>query len=94
MSTTSTMFPHLNISESNLGHHISTFFKVSSQSKDEWSNGIFHNSPYGIFHLHSERGVYKLELTSSGLNTPKFRKCKCEDENTALTKIRNWMDKF
>ena len=87
-------FPHLHISESNLGPHTSTFFKVSSQSQDEWVNGIFHNSPYGIFHLHSEKGVYKLELSSSGLNTPKFRKCKCEDELTALTKIKSWMDKF
>ena len=92
--TTTTLFPHLHISESNLGPHTSTFFKVSSQHKDEWSNGIFHNSPYGIFHLHSERGVYKLELTSGGLGTPKFRKTKCKDELEALTKIRLWMDKF
>ena len=88
------MFPHLHISESNLGPHTSMFFKVSNQTQDEWQNGIFHNSQYGIFHLHSEKGVYKLELSSSGLNTPKFRKCKCEDETTALTKIKAWMDKF
>ena len=94
MTNTKTVFPHLHISESNLGTHTSTFFKVSSQHKDEWSNGIFHNSPYGIFHLHSEKGVYKLELTSGGLGTPKFRKCKCEDELIALSKIRKWMDKF
>ena len=87
-------FPHLHISESSLGPNTSTFFKVSTQTQDEWVNGIFHNSPYGIFHLHSEKGVYKLELTSSGLNTPKFRKCKCNDELTALEKIQSWMNKI
>jgi hypothetical protein len=28
------------------------------------------------------------------LNTTKFRKCKCKDEQTALDKIAQWMDKF
>jgi hypothetical protein len=35
-----------------------------------------------------------LELISKGLNTTKFRKCKCNDEETALTKIQQWMEKF
>jgi|TARA_B100000902_G_C27012271_1_gene765414 hypothetical protein len=88
------MFPFTSITESTLGGRTSTFIKVSSEFQDEWQNGIFHNSPYGIFHLYPEKGVLKLELTSKGLNTPKFRKCKCEDQLTALSKIRKWMDKF
>ena len=88
------MFPFSSITESTLAGHTSTFFRVSSQHEDEWQNGIFHNSPYGIFHLYPERGVMKLELTSKGLNTPKFRKTKCKDQLTALSKIRKWMDTF
>ena len=88
------MFPFSSISESTLAGHTSTFFRVSSQPEDEWVNGIFHNSPYGIFRLGSDRGIVKLELISSGLNTPKFRKTKCGDELEALQKIRKWMDKF
>ena len=91
---TATKFPHIHIDESTLGPHTSTFFKVSADPKDTWQNGIFHNSRYGIFHLHSERGVMKLELTSKGLNTSKFRKCKCADEIEALEKIAKWMKSF
>ena len=88
------MFPFTSITESTLGGHTSTFIKVSSQFQDEWVNGIFHNSPYGIFRLGLDKGITKLELISSGLNTPKFRKTKCGDELEALQKIRKWMDKF
>jgi len=28
------------------------------------------------------------------LNTTKFRKCKCNDNETALTKIAQWIEKF
>jgi hypothetical protein len=28
------------------------------------------------------------------LNTSKFRKCKCSDEQTALQKIQKWMESF
>ena len=93
-TTQTTMFPFSSITESTLGGRTSHFIKVSSQHKDEWQNGIFHNSPYGIFHLHPENGVMKLELTSKGLNTPKFRKTKCSDQLEALMKIRKWMDTF
>ena len=88
------MFPFSSIDVSTLGGQTSTFFKVSSQHQDEWVNGIFHNSKYGIFRLGSDRGITKLELISSGLGTPKFRKTKCGDELEALEKIRKWMDKF
>jgi hypothetical protein len=87
-------FPYSKLDYSDLGGSTTTFIRVSSQFQDEWINGIFHNSPYGIFCLGLEKGVMKLELISKGLNTPKFRKCKCEDQLTALSKIRSWMDKF
>ena len=93
MATLTQVFPHIHIEESALGNSNTTFIKVSSQEKDEWQNGIFHNSPYGIFRLGTEKGVMKLELISKGLNTNKFRKCKCKDMETALEKIQQWMTK-
>ena len=86
----SIMFPYLFTETSTLGGHSSTFFKVSADTQETWINGIFHNSRYGIFCLADG----KLELISKGLNTTKFRKCKCNDEETALTKIAQWMEKF
>ena len=83
-------FPFINTETSTLGGHSFTFFKVSADNQDTWINGIFHNSRYGIFCLRDG----KLELISKGLNTTKFRKCKCNDEETALNKIKQWMDKF
>ena len=83
-------FPYLSTQTSTLGGHNSTFFKVSADTQESWINGIFHNSRYGIFSLADG----KLELISKGLNTSKFRKCKCNDEETALTKIAQWIEKF
>ena len=83
-------FPFINTETTTLGGHTSTFFKVSADDQDAWINNIFHNSRYGIFCLADG----KLELISKGLNTTKFRKCKCNDEQTALDKIAQWMQKF
>ena len=83
-------FPFINTEISTLGGYTSTFFKVSADDQDTWINNIFHNSRYGIFCLADG----KLELISKGLNTTKFRKCKCNDEQTALDKIAPWMQKF
>ena len=82
--------PYLNISESNLSNRISRFFHVSCDAKDTWTNGIFHNSRYGIFHLYQEGNKFKLELTSKGLNTVKFRKATVTSEKHALMKIKTW----
>jgi len=90
MTTTKITFPYLKIDQSTLGNHTSIFIKVSADSKESWINSIFHNSRYGIFCLADG----KLELISKGLNTTKFRKCKCNDEETALQKISQWMEKF
>ena len=83
-------FPYINTETTTLANHTSTFIKVSADTKETWINGIFHNSRYGIFCLSDN----KLELISKGLNTTKFRKCKCNDKETALTKISQWMEKF
>ena len=78
-------------SKSTLGGRTSEFFKVSADPQDSWANGIFHNSRYGIFHLYQEKGKYKLELTSKGLDTPKFRKCTVTGASGAINKVLQWL---
>ena len=86
-----TAAPHFVRSESTLSSSTSVFFHVSCDVPRSWQNGIFHNSRYGIFHLKTENGKLKLELTSSGLNTIKFRKCTVKSEDGARNKIMQWM---
>lgn len=85
-----TAAPHFKRSTSPLGTE-SVFFHVSCDSPESWINGIYHNSRYGIFHLHTENGKLKLELTSKGLDTIKFRKCTVKSEDGAMNKILKWM---
>ena len=83
--------PHFVRSESTLSSSTSVFFHVSCDTPDTWQNGIFHNSRYGIFHLKNEGGKLKIELTSKGLNTNKFRKATVKSEDHAVEKIKAWM---
>jgi len=84
--------PHFVRSESTLSSSTSVFFHVSCDTPDTWQNGIFHNSRYGIFHLKNEGGKLKIELTSKGLNTNKFRKATVKSEDQAVEKIKAWMN--
>jgi hypothetical protein len=86
-----TALPHFYRSESTLGNRSSVCFKVSCDPQASWVNGIYHNSRYGIFFLREEKGKLKLELTSSGLNTIKFRKCTVKSEEHAINKILKWV---
>ena len=83
----------LNVSYSNLGgdDRASLCVKISLQDNEDWTNGIFHNSPYAIFFLHSDE---KLSLTSSGLNMPKFRKSKIKSLQHAAEKIVQYAQKY
>ena len=85
--------PHFVRSESTLSASTSVFFHVSCDTPDTWVNKIFHNSRYGIFHLHTEKGKLKLELTSCGLGTIKFRKATVKSEDHAVQKISDWVSK-
>ena len=85
-------FPHFVRSESTLSVSSSVFFHVSCDTPDTWINNIFHNSRYGIFHLYTENGKLKLELTSKGLDTTKFRKATVKSEEQAIEKIRTWCE--
>ena len=86
-----TAAPHFFRTESTLGNSSSVCFKVSCEAPEAWQNGIFHNSRYGIFFLREEGGKLKLELTSSGLDTIKFRKATVKDEAAAINKVLQWM---
>ena len=86
-----TTAPHFRRSTSTLSTSESVFFHVSCDAESTWQNGIYHNSRYGIFHLKSEGGKLKLELTSKGLDTIKFRKCTVKSEEGAVNRILKWM---
>ena len=86
-----TTAPHFKRTLSQLSTSESVFFHVSCDAPSTWINGIFHNSRYGIFHLKEEGGKLKLELTSKGLNTNKFRKATVKSEDGARNKILQWM---
>ena len=86
-----TTAPHFKRSESTLSSSTSVFFHVSCDAPTTWQNGIFHTSRYGIFHLKQEGGKLKLELTSKGLGTEKFRKATVKSEAHAINKVLQWM---
>ena len=88
-----TTAPHFKRTISTLGTE-SVFFHVSCDAPSTWVNDIFHNSRYGIFHLKTEGGKLKLELSSKGLNTLKFRKATVKSEEHAINKILEWMGKI
>ena len=89
--TQMTAAPHFYRSTMSLGPTESICFKVSCDAQAQWENGIFLNSRYGIFFLLEEGGKLKLELTSKGLDTIKFRKCTVKSEEGAINKILAWM---
>ena len=71
----------------------------SFDPREEWSNGIFHNSRYFIFSIHSMKGKryydsadpkVTVELWSSHYNLSKFRKYTGSIEKVIL-KIREWI---
>ena len=81
---------------STLGERESRFFHVSADPRESWQCNIFHNSRYGIFHLYREGGKIKLELTSSGLKTLKFRKATIKPGpdgpiTAARNKVLKWL---
>ena len=77
--------------ESTLGDTTSVFFKVSADAESSWENKIFHNSRFGIFHLYTENGKMKLELTAKGLDTRKFRKATVRNEAAAINAVLEWV---
>ena len=93
MRLTSPFLPYFKRTQSQLACSTSIFYHVSADQEDTWAHNIFHNSRYGIFHLYQENGKLKLELTSKGLKTLKFRKATCKSEKEAVMKVREWVKK-
>ena len=83
-------FPYFNVSRSTLGgeERASIIVKVSLDPKEEWVNGIYHNSRYAMFHI----GAGKIEQFNKS-KTEKFRKCNAKSVEEAVNKIITWRDK-
>jgi hypothetical protein len=77
----------VSVSWSNLGGIPSIFLHVSLDDRSEWSNGIFYNSRYAIFAIHSDM---KLEQIAKHFSLPKHRKCKIDSIQGITAKVQKW----
>jgi hypothetical protein len=84
------IFPYYYVERSTLGgeENATLILKVSLDPKDEWINGIYHNSRYAMFHI----GAGKIEQFSRS-KTEKFRKCNTDSIEVAANKIIAWSSK-
>ena len=84
------IFPYYYVERSTLGgeENASLIVKVSLDPKEQWINGIYHNSRYAMFHI----GEGKVELFSQS-KTEKFRKCNAKSIEEAANKIIAWSSK-
>jgi len=82
---------HLHVELSTLGgeERASIIIKISLDDKNTWSNGIYHNSRYSMFHLNGG----KLEQFSRNHVLPKFRKATIKSVDDVANKILNWVNK-
>ena len=80
--------PFLTVEFSTLGgiEHASILVTISKQKREEWENGIFHNSSYRMFSLTPDM---RLE-SFSGYNTNKFRAGKVKSVEHAIEKLKTW----
>jgi hypothetical protein len=80
-------FPASSVNRSTLGgeQNASLIVKVSLDPKEEWINGIFHNSRYAMFSI----GGGKIEMFSYS-KTVKFRKANASNVEEAISRIRAW----
>ena len=83
-------FPWFSVSRSTLGgeENASLIVKVSLDPKEEWVNGIYHNSRWAMFRI----GAGKIEQFSMS-KTEKFRKCNAKTVEEAVNKIIAWRNK-
>jgi hypothetical protein len=84
------IFPYYFIERSTLGgeENASLIVKVSLDPKEQWINGIYHNSRYAMFHI----GAGKIEQFNRS-ETEKFRKCNAKSIEEAANKIIAWNSK-
>ena len=80
---------HCYVQKSTLGgvDKASLMVKASLQSKNDWMNGIFHNSQYAMFSLDADD---KLTLFAKHHTMPKFRKCKVKSLQHVAEKIASY----
>jgi hypothetical protein len=84
------IFPYYYVERSTLGgeENASIIVKVSLDPKEQWINGIYHNSRYAMFHI----GAGKIEQFSRS-KTEKFRKCNSKSIEEAGYNLIAWSSK-
>ena len=61
---------------------------TSLQPKEQWTNNIYHNSPYAIFHVWHDGSM---DATAQ-YTMPKFRKTRVKSVDDALNKINAYLE--
>jgi hypothetical protein len=77
------------VSQRALGGIPSVFVNVSLDDKKTWINGIYQNSRYSQFVIHSDM---KLEQISRHYMVGKHRKCKIKSAQNIAEKIITWAE--
>ena len=80
---------YVSVDWSNLGGIPSIFINVSLDDRETWMNGIYQNSLYSQFAIHSDM---KLEQISKHYKLPKHRKCKVDSIAKISAKIKAWAE--
>lgn len=83
------IFPYVCVTRSTLGGeiHASLIITVSMDPKNEWINGILHNSRYSMFSVDAG----KIERFS-GYGTPKLRKSNVKTMSDVTQKLTDWAE--
>ena len=86
------IFPWSHIEHSTLGgeHRVSVILKVSLDPHSEWTNGIYQNSRYSMFHVNRDGTVEQFSCYPRDI---KFRKTTFKDSKTLISKLGQWADK-
>lgn len=80
-------FPYVAVSTATLAGHSSLHVRVSLDPRDQWVNGIYHNSRYSMFTIRDG----KIEqIAMYGL--AKFRKSKIKSLDDVASKLKKWFD--
>jgi hypothetical protein len=95
---TKDILPHIKIhTDDNIMSNVGIW--ATKEHPDQWSNGIFHNARYVIAAIKPAKGRYydpqqdpnvTVEVTSRGLNVPKFRKYTGTPEK-AVQKLKDYL---
>ncbi len=80
-------FAHVDVHHHVLGGIPSVCINVSLDARDQWSNGILHNSRFSQFIIHDD---LKIQQLTKRHDLPKFRKVAVKSPADLAAKVIKW----